>query len=781
MKRFLSLRPACFVCLFFIVSSFAAAAALIFLNLHHVKALLTAVTAVFLLLVLVIIALCCINRVFSVSKLVLCAAAAAALGVLLSLWQFGIRADMIVSEYSGENFKVEFTVKRVRSQSPYRSVYDIKIISVDGDSVSLDAVLKISGDSMLSAGDIASATGNISENVRYGDTAAAKLSYAADARFIEFSVPEQPKADTGNITLNGKDTSVFSLPDRISSHFSDVLKIRIGKKACGLPSAVLLGDKSELSGTVRRDFSEIGASHLLAVSGTHLSVITGSLDSILKKLKLNRRLKSAAVSLAAFFFAALTGFSASAVRAAAMLTLVQAAPVFGRRSDSATSLCTAVSAIILLDPSSAADIGLLLSFCSTLGIVTVGKGLGTVLESLCDRIGGTSFVRTTLSGIVLYFGSIAVMSISATVFSLPAAAALFGFPSASALAANLLLVPLITVLISVTPFALLTGIFAPLGNIAASVSTSVSVLSVSAARFMAEIGSSKLYLAVFLFVISAIAVSVCVNTFRHRYADGHFRRRIALSVIASAAAVAVTVPGVFAQYIGHGGGGAVFVSDGENDGLVISDGGTDILIDISDGSKAAAERNLSAVSDGVPEVIVLTRIKSKHISTVREILSEKQIKTLFLPSGYSEPGENNMNLLVRAAGNAGTEVVFYRGGETVEFGRTGIIMPSVLSADASGSEYSVMFGVMRGGEAKLEYISGALQKVNFIDGLPFMPEYAVIGSSAHEAPLYYHKAGIKTIVFASGNVKYYNPEAGDGAAEQIILGKALDRYTFEFE
>lgn len=789
MKRFLSLRPACFVCLFFIASSFFTAAALVFLDFNYVK-LLSAAAAVFILSVIVFIVLNHAIHGYAASKVIIFAVIAAMAGMMLSSWQFGIHADLIISDYSGEDRRVEFTVRRLISQTSYSSVYDIHITSVDGEASSVSAVLKITGSSELSAGDIASATGTVSENVGYGDTAIAKLSYAADARFLCLNISEQSDGNTENITVTGEYSSILSLPDRLRNHFSDVLKIRIEKKACGLPAAVLLGDKSGLSASVRRDFSEIGTAHLLAVSGTHLSVIIGSLDIIIGKLRIDRRVRNTAVSLAAFFFAALTGFSASALRAAAMLTLARIAPMFGRRSDSVTSLCTAVSAIIILDRSAAADIGLLLSFCSTLGIVTVGKRLGVLLKPICARIEGAgekasvSFVRSALSGTVSYFGSIAIMSISATVVSLPVAAVFFGFPSASALAANLLLVPLITVLISVTPFALITGIFAPVGNIAAAVSTEISVLSVSAARFLSDIGNSSWYPAAAVSLIAAAAILTCVGIFRHRYADKHFRKKLVLTLAAAFAAIGITVSGVFARYICFGDGGmAVFISDGENDGLVISDGGTDILIDITDGSKAAAERNLSAVPDGVPEVIVLTHVHGNHVSAFGEILSGKRVKTLYLPLYHTVSERNDLNLLISAAEKAGTDVILYKEREQIEFGRAGLIMPSRRSVSESDTESAVMFGVMFDGEAAVEYISGALQKMNFIDDTPFMPEYAVIGAHgpASEASLYYHKAGIKTVVFASGYIKSRNPNAGDSGTSYIVLGEDCDRYIFELD
>ena len=55
-----------------------------------------------------------------------------------------------------------------------------------------------------------------------------------------------------------------------------------GDESRGLPSALLLGDKTYLSDSTRRDFSRAGVSHLLAISGLHVTLIFGMLAVFLR-------------------------------------------------------------------------------------------------------------------------------------------------------------------------------------------------------------------------------------------------------------------------------------------------------------------------------------------------------------------------------------------------------------------------------------------------------------------------------------------------------------------
>lgn len=139
-----------------------------------------------------------------------------------------------------------------------------------------------------------------------------------------------------------------------------------GKRA--LPTALLTGNRDALDGQLRLAYKRLGLSHILAVSGLHLSVIVGGADFLMRKLTVSKRKKNVFLLLLILFFAMICGFSSSVTRAAVMLGLFYLAELLGERSDSLTSLVFAVALILTVRPFSVYDAGLWLSFLATLGI-----------------------------------------------------------------------------------------------------------------------------------------------------------------------------------------------------------------------------------------------------------------------------------------------------------------------------------------------------------------------------------------------------------------------------
>ena len=76
----------------------------------------------------------------------------------------------------------------------------------------------------------------------------------------------------------------------------------------GLSVALVTGDKSFLSGDVKNAFIYSGTSHIMAVSGLHLGVVTGVLFFILKKLRVKEKTSSAVCIVAVLVYMALAAF-----------------------------------------------------------------------------------------------------------------------------------------------------------------------------------------------------------------------------------------------------------------------------------------------------------------------------------------------------------------------------------------------------------------------------------------------------------------------------------------
>lgn len=152
-----------------------------------------------------------------------------------------------------------------------------------------------------------------------------------------------------------------------------VLDKWVGASDAPLIKAILLGDKSDLDVDVKRAFINTGAMHMLAVSGLHVGIIVMLLGLMFKYLFAFRGKNTAFIImiLLLWFYAFLTGFSASVVRAVVMFTILILAQLLRRGYQPINSLSIAAFVVLLVDPLAIFDIGFQLSFLAMVGIFSV--------------------------------------------------------------------------------------------------------------------------------------------------------------------------------------------------------------------------------------------------------------------------------------------------------------------------------------------------------------------------------------------------------------------------
>lgn len=204
----------------------------------------------------------------------------------------------------------------------------------------------------------------------------------------------------------------------------------------GLLPALLLGDKSGVSQDTQLAFRKCGVSHLTAVSGLHIVTITMFVFEILRRLL--RRPPILVPLLLVWTLAALTAFSASAVRAAFMLSVVFCADLFGRESDALNSLGFAATVMCLVSPSIIGDVGFLLSVSATAGLILLAPRLSRKLTKLMhvSREKTPLPLYAAVSGVAEVIGQ----SLAAWIATLPVTVLVFGSVSLIAPIANLLTV-----------------------------------------------------------------------------------------------------------------------------------------------------------------------------------------------------------------------------------------------------------------------------------------------------------------------------------------------------
>jgi ComEC/Rec2-related protein len=181
----------------------------------------------------------------------------------------------------------------------------------------------------------------------------------------------------GDLTsFKNKGSAGFPLEYRISSYrklLSRKLIYHTDSDAGGLLSALLLGEKELLPEGSELDFRRIGISHILALSGLHLSILTAAISKFLMMFGVNKKISVAASMLFTAIYIALTGFPSSVMRAGFMLILYSALFLLSKTHDSLTSLFVSVCLICIFEPYAIYDIALWLSAFATLGIVVISE------------------------------------------------------------------------------------------------------------------------------------------------------------------------------------------------------------------------------------------------------------------------------------------------------------------------------------------------------------------------------------------------------------------------
>lgn len=241
-----------------------------------------------------------------------------------------------------------------------------------------------------------------------------------------------------------------------------------------LAVAMLTGDKSHLSQQLLDYFKLSGATHIMAVSGMHLTVVVGMALLLMRGLKLGRTQQSIITIAVILMYMSLAGFSKSVVRAGIMLAIMSAGDLVGRRADSLNSLGFAVF-VICLNPFAVYDIGAMLSVLSVMSLIILYPVFGRRLPRLSDMDSDEPKFRDRIKSIMFKMLSGIYVSISVLIFTLPVMCLFFGYVSFSGIVANIFVVPaaavvmpltLVTYLVSLQPVNILTAIIARVLSIA---------------------------------------------------------------------------------------------------------------------------------------------------------------------------------------------------------------------------------------------------------------------------------------------------------------------------
>lgn len=183
------------------------------------------------------------------------------------------------------------------------------------------------------------------------------------------------------ILEKNKANIIKQISNKIFLKIKDNIKNTYSEKMSKIILGIMLGYTDEIDDETKQDFSNSNISHVLAVSGMHISYIIILVTNSTKKLFGKRKSKIiSSIVLLVYMF--ITGFSVSVVRACIMGILSCMAFVVYRKSDTLNNISISALIILINNPYSIISISFLLTYGGTLGIIYFEKTVEKIIKSI---------------------------------------------------------------------------------------------------------------------------------------------------------------------------------------------------------------------------------------------------------------------------------------------------------------------------------------------------------------------------------------------------------------
>lgn len=434
-------------------------------------------------------------------------------------------------------------------------------------------------------------------------------------------------------------------PLYLSREMQNIFDAYIPERAAVFMKALVTGEKNSLYDVpeIYHALQKAGLSHVVAVSGMHLSFLVGMV------LMLFGNKTGWAVSIFSIVvFAVMTGMSPSVLRAAFMQMLYLLAPILRRESDGMTSIAFALLILLLINPFAIASVSLQLSFAAILGIHLITPKALEWFAAKGNALSGWTYK------IYFFVGSSLSATLGASFFTMPLCALHFGSVAILAPIANLFvlwIVPSCFMLGMLLCFVALVS-----GKLAVMIGTILSVtieFVYKISGWIADIPYSNIYLPMTVMLFGMICIYAVIGITYFIKRDGMYRPFVPL---------AFTVILLFSLVIGvkryYADGTIVAALDvGQGQCIAILDDTNTILVDCGgkyDSGQTAADW-LNARGRQKVDCLVLTHFDKDHTNGIVDLLTQITVEEIkFCSLNLSEYEYSMLQEIQVAANNAGT-------------------------------------------------------------------------------------------------------------------------------
>lgn len=259
------------------------------------------------------------------------------------------------------------------------------------------------------------------------------------------------------LALKPPEGGLALLAFRLRMAISGGMQAQMDGQAGAFAAALATGDRSGVERATTEALRASNLSHLIAISGLHLGLLTGFVFAACRyglalvpavALRINTKKLAAVVALlTAAFYLMLAGPSVATRRAFIMVAVMLVAVLADRRAISLRSVAIAALIVLVIEPESLVEPGFQMSFSATVALIVVFQPWGKLQHR----------VPVPLRPVAMLLLS----SMAAGLATAPIAAAHFNRIAEYGLLANLLAVPLMGTV--VMPAAVVAALLSPLG------------------------------------------------------------------------------------------------------------------------------------------------------------------------------------------------------------------------------------------------------------------------------------------------------------------------------